>query len=70
MDLALNNLQWLIYHKTKPKQTKPNQKQFLKDCLLNGMGGYNILGPFFNSTFSIGVQRELLYVIAMFLNLT
>ena len=23
-DLALNNLQWLIYHKTKPNQTKPN----------------------------------------------
>ena len=26
MDLALNNLQWLICHKTKPNQTKPNQK--------------------------------------------
>ena len=27
MDLALNNLQWLIYHKIKPNQTKikPNQ---------------------------------------------
>ena len=25
MDLALNNLQWLICHKTKPNQTKPNQ---------------------------------------------
>ena len=23
-DLALNNLQWLICHKTKPNQTKPN----------------------------------------------
>ena len=23
MDLALNNLQWLICHKTKPNQTKP-----------------------------------------------
>ena len=22
-DLALNNLQWLICHKTKPNQTKP-----------------------------------------------
>ena len=22
MDLALNNLQWLMCHKTKPKQTK------------------------------------------------
>ena len=22
--LALNNLQWLICHKTKPNQTKPN----------------------------------------------
>ena len=25
MDLALNNLQRLICHKTKPNQTKPNQ---------------------------------------------
>ena len=24
-DLALNNKQWLIYHKTKPNQTQPNQ---------------------------------------------
>ena len=24
MDLALNNLQWLIYRETKPNQTKPN----------------------------------------------
>ena len=24
MDLALNNLQWLICHKTQPNQTKPN----------------------------------------------
>ena len=24
-DLALNNLQWLVCHKTKPNQTKPNQ---------------------------------------------
>ena len=24
-DLALNNLQWLICHKTKPNQTKPKQ---------------------------------------------
>ena len=23
-DLALNNAQWLIYHKTKPNQTKSN----------------------------------------------
>ena len=27
MDLALNNLQWLIYHKTKQKQTKPSSLQ-------------------------------------------
>ena len=25
LDLALNNLQWLICHKTKPNQTKPSQ---------------------------------------------
>ena len=24
MDFALNNLQWLICHKTKPNQTKPS----------------------------------------------
>ena len=24
-DFALNNLQWLICHKAKPNQTKPNQ---------------------------------------------
>ena len=24
LDLAGNNLQWLISHKTKPNQTKPN----------------------------------------------
>ena len=24
MDLALNNLQWLIYHKTKPNQNDLN----------------------------------------------
>ena len=24
-DLVLNNLQWLICHKTKPNQTKPNE---------------------------------------------
>ena len=24
LDLALNNIQWLICHKTKPNQTKPN----------------------------------------------
>ena len=23
-DMALNNLQWLVCHKTKPNQTKPN----------------------------------------------
>ena len=25
LDLALNKLQWLKCHKTKPNQTKPNQ---------------------------------------------
>ena len=28
-DLALNDLQWLMYHKTKPNQTKPNQTKNL-----------------------------------------
>ena len=34
MDLALNNLQRLICHKTKqtkPKQTKPDKKNFLNE---------------------------------------
>ena len=26
LDLALNNLQWLIYHKTKLNQTKDTKK--------------------------------------------
>ena len=26
-DLVLNNLQWLICHKTKPNQTKPNKNK-------------------------------------------
>ena len=28
-DLALNNLQWLIYHKIQPNQTKPNQRYLM-----------------------------------------
>ena len=28
-DLALNNLQWLICHKTQPTQTKPNSTNTL-----------------------------------------
>ena len=28
-DLALNNLQWLICHKTKPNQTKQSELNFL-----------------------------------------
>ena len=30
MDLALNNLQWLISHKTKPNQIKPLYSNCLK----------------------------------------
>ena len=32
-DSALDNLQWLIYEKTKPNQTKPNQTK--RDHILN-----------------------------------
>ena len=33
LDLALNNLQWLICHKTKPNQTKPNLSfSYVKLC--------------------------------------
>ena len=28
-DLALNNLKWLICHKTKPNQTNPNIRIFI-----------------------------------------
>ena len=28
MNSALNNLQWLMFHKTKPNKTKPNQTIF------------------------------------------
>ena len=37
-DLALNNQQWLICHKTKPSQTKPNQTKSLVDSG-NNQGG-------------------------------
>ena len=36
-DLALNNLQWLICHKTKQNQTKPNLRimcMYLTFCIL------------------------------------
>ena len=29
MDLALNNLHWIICYKTKPNQTKPNQTKLI-----------------------------------------
>ena len=36
MDLTLNNLQWLICHKTKLKQTKPIRgKEFLPETAAN-----------------------------------
>ena len=36
MDLALNNPQWLIYHKTKPKQIKIIAAiEYVYKCLLN-----------------------------------
>ena len=31
--MALNNLQWLKCHKTKPNQTKPNQTKPSNYCL-------------------------------------
>ena len=34
MDLRLNNLQWLICHKTKPNQTKPKQYLQVKIVLV------------------------------------
>ena len=34
MDLALNNLQWLICHKTIPYQTKPNQTKSISISFL------------------------------------
>ena len=32
MDLTFDNLQWLIYHKAEPNQTKPNQT---KRCIVS-----------------------------------
>ena len=34
MDLALNNLQWLICHQTKPNQTNPDKQDMTQDQLL------------------------------------
>ena len=40
-DLALNNVQWLISHKTKPNQTKPNHiylvYMYEEDLALNNL---------------------------------
>ena len=38
-DLALNNLQWLICHKTKPNQTKPIYLMYMykNDLALNNL---------------------------------
>ena len=33
MNLALKNLQWLMFHETKPNQTKPNPYQLLSTLL-------------------------------------
>ena len=38
MDLALNNLQWLIYHKTKSNLTKPTPSPYT---------GFDTTGEFF-----------------------
>ena len=38
MDLALNNVQWLICHKTKPNQTKPIRCQAI-NLTLQSLGG-------------------------------
>ncbi len=44
-DLVLNNLQWLICHKTKPNQTKPNHiyliYMYKEDMALNNQQGLN-----------------------------
>ena len=45
-DLALKNLQWLIYHQTKPNQTNPiNTKSlsFLKVC--NLLCAFDVICP-------------------------
>ena len=40
-DLVLNNLQWLVCHKTKPSQTKPNHIYLIymhkEDLALNNL---------------------------------
>ena len=52
MDLALNNLQWLMYHQTKPNKTKilvnihnPNSERWLK--LVSIISNYSTKTQFF-----------------------
>ena len=51
MDLALNNLQRLICHKTKPNQTKPNQYIFFPFKPLLIIFSLKILNVFINKIF-------------------
>ena len=44
-DLALNDLQWLMSHKTKPNQTKPNQNlsyKKKKKCSISNIASNSI----------------------------
>ena len=43
MDLALNNLQWLIFHKTQPKQTNKQRKNITEKNVNMNDNEYNSL---------------------------
>ena len=42
MDLVLNNLQWLMCHKTKQNLTKQNKKQAYTEIVRNITCGSNV----------------------------
>ena len=45
-DLALNNLQWLICHKSKAKQTKPNYVNLQEIIVWCGLLVLTVSGPY------------------------
>ena len=49
MDLALNNLQWLMCHKTKP-----NQIEAYQNIHLSVNGSYSIISTFWCNGYCLG----------------
>ena len=46
MDLALNNLQWLICHETKSNQTRQWKQYYKIDLKSNNMDFFQVVNPF------------------------